>query len=76
MYKRCSDPVLRKWYLKAFIVFALATFTEVMQAFGIYVLGVTYDIVDIGMFGFGVLMAALLDVQVFERLIPGYKING
>jgi hypothetical protein len=66
---------LRKWYIKAFIVFALATFTEVMQAFGIYMLGVTYDIIDIFMFGIGVLAAALLDVQVFERLMPGYKIS-
>ena len=66
---------LQKWYAKALIVFALATFTEVMQAFGIYLVGITFDPVDIIMFGVGVLVAAFLDVQVFERLIPGYKIQ-
>jgi hypothetical protein len=66
---------LRKWYAKALIVFVLATFTEVMQAFGVYMLGVTFDVLDIIMFGIGVLIAALLDVQVFERLVPGYKIS-
>ena len=65
----------RKWYEKALIVFLLATFTEIMQAFGIYKLGVTFDVMDILMFGIGVSVAALLDVQVFERVIPGYKIN-
>ncbi len=66
---------LRKWYTKAFIVFTLATFIEIMQAFGIYMLGVTYDLIDIIMFGIGVLFAAVLDVQVFERLVPGYMIR-
>lgn len=66
---------LRKWYTKALIVFVMATFTEVMQAFGVYMLGVTFDLLDIIMFGIGVLIAALLDVQVFERLVPGYKIS-
>ena len=67
--------LLRNWYVKALIVFLLATFTEIMQAFGIYMLGVTFDVIDILMFGIGVLLAAILDVQVFERLIPGYKIT-
>ena len=67
--------LLRNWYVKALIVFLLATFTEIMQAFGIYMLGVTFDVIDILMFGIGVLLAAILDVQVFDRLIPGYKIT-
>lgn len=66
---------LRNWYTKALIVFLLATFTEIMQAFGIYMLGVTFDIVDIIMFAIGVSVAAFLDVQIFEKIIPGYKIN-
>jgi hypothetical protein len=66
---------LRKWYAKAFIVFALATFAEVMQAFGVYMLGITFDPVDIIMFGIGVVIAAFMDVLVFEKLIPGYKIS-
>lgn len=66
---------LRNWYTKALIVFLLATFTEIMQAFGIYMLGVTFDIVDIIMFAIGVSVAAFLDVQIFEKIIPEYKIN-
>jgi hypothetical protein len=66
---------LGKWYTKALIVFLLATFAEIMQAFGFYILGNTFDPVDIIMFGIGVLLAAFLDVQVFEKLVPGYKIN-
>lgn len=66
---------LRKRYVKALIIFSLATFTEIMQAFGIYILGVTFDVVDILMFANGVSVVAVYDVQVFERLIPGYKIT-
>jgi len=65
----------KKWYVKALIVFLLAAFTEIMQAFGIYMLGETFDVMDILMFGIGVSVAAILDVQVFEKVIPGYKIT-
>lgn len=66
---------LQQWYTKALIVFGMATFTEIMQIFGYYVLGVTFDIFDILMFGIGVALAALLDKQVFERFIPYWKMN-
>jgi hypothetical protein len=38
-------------------------------------LGETVDVMDILMFGIGVSVAAILDVQVFEKVIPGYKIT-
>lgn len=66
---------LQQWYTKALIVFGLATSTEIMQIFGFYVLGVTFDIFDILMFGIGVAIAVLLDKQIFERFIPYWKIN-
>jgi len=69
-----KKPFLREWYVKALLVFGVTTFTEIMQAFGIYMLGVTFDIFDILMFGIGVLIAAFLDKVVFERMIPNYKI--
>jgi len=31
---------LKKWYVKALIIFALTTSTEIMQALGVYILGV------------------------------------
>mgnify|MGYP007001760780 CR=1 FL=1 len=61
-----SVPMLRSWYGKAGIVFALTTAAEVAQYFGLYVLGVTFDPLDIVMYGVGVLLAALLDVKVFD----------
>jgi hypothetical protein len=67
---------LQQWYAKAFIVFGLATFTEIMQIFGFYVLGVTFDIFDILMFGIGVALAVLLDKKVFERFVPYWKMVG
>lgn len=63
---------LRKWYVKAFIVFGLMTFSEFMQIFGIYFFGVTFDIIDIFMFGTGVLLAAFFDKIIFERFIPSW----
>ena len=61
---------LRKWFVKALIVFGIAAFTEIMQAFGFYVLGVTFDLLDILMFAIGVLLAVFFDKQIFERIIP------
>ncbi len=64
---------LEKWYVKALIVFGLATLTEILQIFGVYALGVTFDIFDILMFGIGVLIAVLLDKLVFEHFIPYWR---
>ena len=64
---------LRKWYVKAIIIFMAMTFSEIMQAYGIYFFGVTFDTLDILMFGVGTLFAALIDKQIFERLIPHWK---
>jgi len=58
-------PVLRRWYVKAGIVFSLASFTEICQFFGFEALGVTFAPVDILAFGTGVLIAAFVDVKVF-----------
>ncbi len=69
--------ILQKWYVKALIVFGLSTFTEIMQAFGVYFLGVTFDILDIVMFAIGTSMAMFFDRIIFEKLVPSwdYKQN-
>ncbi len=64
---------LRNWFTKALIVFAVMTFSEIMQMFGFYFFGVTFDILDILMFGIGVLIAVLIDKQIFERFLPHWK---
>ena len=66
---------LRKWFVKALIVFAVMTFSEIMQIFGFYFFGVTFDILDILMFGIGVLIAVIIDTQIFERFMPFWKYN-
>jgi len=66
---------LRKWYVKAFLVFSVMTFSEVMQFFGIYFFGVTFDILDILMYGIGAISAVLIDKKIFQRFIPNWKLN-
>ena len=66
---------LRRWFVKALIVFAVMTFSEIMQIFGIYFFGVTFDILDILMFGIGVALAVFFDKQIFERFIPFWNYN-
>jgi hypothetical protein len=64
---------LRNWFVKALIVFAVMTFSEIMQIFGFYFFGVTFDILDILMFAIGVFIAVLVDTQFFERFMPNWK---
>ena len=59
--------------MKALIVFAVMTFSEIMQVLGFYFFGVTLDILDILMFGIGVIIAVLIDKQIFERFLPHWK---
>lgn len=66
---------LRKWYVKILIVFSVMTFSEIMQLFGIYFFGVTFDLIDILMYGIGAFIAAFLDKQILERFIPFWKYN-
>ena len=59
---------LRDWRVKALLVFGVASSTEVMQAFGVPLLGQTFDPLDFVMFAGGVLLAALVDRFLFDRL--------
>ena len=66
---------IRKWYVKVVIVFCVMTVSEIMQFFGIYFFGVTFDLIDILMYGLGALIAAFFDKQFLERFIPLWKYN-
>ena len=68
-------PFLRKWYVKAGIVFSLASFSEICQFFGIEAWGVTFDPFDIGMYGAGVLIAAFVDVKLFANIFGFWVTN-
>ena len=62
--------LLRDWRVRALLVFGVASFTEVLQAFGVPLLGQTFDPLDFLMFGGGVLVAVLVDRFLFDRLLP------
>ena len=64
---------LRKWYVKAIIVFGAMTFSEILQFYGIYFFGVTFDWLDILMYAIGTIAAAFVDKQILERVIPAWK---
>jgi hypothetical protein len=62
-------PFLGDWRRKAMLVFGIACFTEVMQAFGVPLLGRTFDPLDVVMFGGGVGLAVLVDRVLLTRLL-------
>jgi hypothetical protein len=62
-------PVIRKWYVKAGLIFSMATLAEICQFFGIEALGATFDPFDILMYGTGVLAAAIVDVKIFSKYL-------
>jgi len=61
---------LSDWRRKALLVFGVASFTEVLQGFGVPLLGRTFDPLDFAMFAGGVLLAVLVDRLVLDRLFP------
>ncbi len=63
-----SVPFLRDWRVKALLVFAVASSTEILQAFGVPLLGRTFGPLDFVMFGGGVLLAVLVDKFLLDRL--------
>lgn len=67
-------PVLHKWWVKALLTFSIPAFAEILQAFGIYALGSTFDPLDFLMYGIGVMMAVLLEKLVFEPHISFWKL--
>jgi len=65
---------LRKWWIKAGIVFLMATLAEIGQFFGLYILGRTFDPIDIAVYAAGVLLAALVDWN-FSVVFKFWKIE-
>jgi hypothetical protein len=62
-------PILESWKTKAALVFSIAATTEIAQAFGIPLLGNTFDILDFVMFAVGTSIAVGLD-KAFSRVLP------
>ena len=75
----CASEVnlrfLRSWPTKALLVFGVAATTEIAQAFGIPLLGETFDPLDFLMFAIGVLLAAFVDRVVLSRAFRFWAIG-
>ncbi len=71
-----SMPFLRHWYVKACIVFLVMTTSEVAQYYGLELFGVTFDILDIVAYAIGVIIASLLEVQIFARYFQFWTPRG
>ena len=68
-------PAMRHWYVKAGIIFLLCASAELCQLFGIYALGVTFDLVDIVIYALAVLFAAFIDVKIFSRYLGFWQMQ-
>jgi hypothetical protein len=64
---------LRDWRVRAVVVFAAASAAEIAQGWGIPLLGRTFDPLDLGMYGIGVLLAMVADCVLLTRLLPGWS---
>lgn len=67
--------IFQRWYIKAAIITGLATIAEVLQFFGIYALGKTFDPVDISMYVSGVVIAVIIDRLIFKQIIPYWDLK-
>ncbi len=69
-------PLLRGWRTKALAVLGVASLAEVMQSFGVPMLGSTFDPLDFAMYGAGVALAVAADRVVLAPLLPGWSAGG
>ena len=65
-----ETQVLNTWWKKVITVFTLCSISETLQYFGVYALATVFDPLDFAMYGAGILLAALVDKQLFARTIP------
>jgi hypothetical protein len=59
---------LKDWRRRAVLVFGMASFAEVLQAFGAPLLGRTFDPVDFAMYAIGVSLAVFIEKAMLDRL--------
>ncbi len=67
--------ILRKWYVKAAIIVGFTTLIEILQFFGIYALGITFDPFDILAYVIGVGIAVILDRFLFRKIFPNWNLK-
>ena len=62
-----------RWWKRALAVFVLCTTSEILQYFGIYAFARVFDPLDIVMYGAGSLLAASVEIFIFQRIFPFWK---
>ena len=60
--------------MKAWTVFGVVTILEVLQFFGIFIIGDTFDVMDILVYGLSVGLAAFLDFQIIPAQFSDWVI--
>lgn len=61
-------PQMKSWKVKLAVTFLLPSFAETCQAFGIPLLGSTFDPLDYLMYGIGAASACLIETQLFPKV--------
>jgi hypothetical protein len=61
-------PALRSPALRALVVFAVASLVELLQRFGVYLLGTTFDPMDLLMYAIGCALAVAVETLLLRRL--------
>ncbi|MCF8239600.1 MAG: hypothetical protein K9I85_15665 [Saprospiraceae bacterium] len=67
-------PILRPWTVKAWTVFGLMTAIELLQFFGVFIVGTTFDPLDILVFGISVALAVWADTGILPKALPDWEI--
>lgn len=70
-----SIKIFQKWYVKAVFIIGITTLAEILQLFGIYALGITFDPVDFLIYISGVGLAVICDRLLFKRYIPFWELE-
>ena len=65
----CNITFLPKWWQKAAVTFGIATAAEILQFFGVYALGNTFDPLDIVAYAIGTLVAVCVERFIFAKYL-------
>ena len=65
----CNVTFLPEWWQKAAVPFGMATAAEILQFFGVYALGNTFDPLDIVAYATGTLVAVFVEQFIFAKYL-------
>ena len=69
-----SFPALRPWWTKLVLVFGAATTAEILQFFGVYALGKTFDPLDVAAYATGALLAVAVERALFAKYLRSWRL--